>query len=89
MKLKPFKIQVNPEQSEYVQKCVFAHGGEWFKKDMGTTVHDTDKPYLTYGSIMNPDKYYLLFSSIEHKQTFDENKAPEITFGKFKELYGI
>lgn len=76
-----FKIQVTPEQSRYVQKWIFAHGGEWVNHGWGKIISNTDSPYLIYG--IDEDK--LSFYHSHHRMDYKDNATPEITFDQFKE----
>lgn len=77
-----FRIQVTPEQSEYVQKWIFAHGGQWDKK----FCHCIESKNVLYLE----QKY--LFIDLEKNMTTSDNKLdifvtsdkPCITFDQFK-----
>jgi hypothetical protein len=71
-----FKIQVNPEQSEYVQKWIFANGGKW-QGYQNTTVSETCMPYLFTNTQDN--------NTLTWGCSGNHNTSPEITFDQFKE----
>lgn len=49
IKFENVKMQVNPEQSERVQRAVFAAGGGWAYLSSKNKVQYTDCPYLFCG----------------------------------------
>lgn len=80
--MKQFKIRVNPEQSEIVQKEMFKRGYRWLsgKKE----VSYTEAPYLyIMDDVMI--KTYLVWESDDSE--FEECQLPELTFSEWRDIF--
>ena len=78
MEIKPFSMQVNPEQSRIVQEFLFANGYRW--RISGKQVMYTERSYLTLG-VHDNDSMYLMHGLSPSRE------SPLITFEQFKTLY--
>ena len=85
MKIVPFKIEVNPEESEKVQRILFKNGYCW--KDGDTIISELNSPLLYFrrysGRILK-----LTCSDSSDYLSFDGSELPELTFDTFMTLYG-
>jgi peptidoglycan hydrolase CwlO-like protein len=73
-----FKIQVTPEQSEYVQKWIMANKGTWYSGNK--KIKNTKQRYL----FTRYDNRDVLTHCSNYKATFNDDNSPEITFDQFK-----
>lgn len=84
MEIKPFKIQVTPEESEIVQEALFANGYKWFG-DGEVRVQSYEILYL-YFYEHELETTLSLFHGNDI-DVFKKDPLPELTFQQFKELY--
>lgn len=80
---KPYKIKVNPEQSEAVQKTCFMHGFGW-TNDKAGKVDKTDKKHLFIDGIIT----FMYGDTVGDEKYFADNKNTEISAEDFIERFG-
>ena len=77
----PFKMCVNAEQSEIVQKTLFILGFKWMGEDNG--IENIDKPCLEFTD------NEISYATIKQMTNERMSKIPEITFSQFCKMCNV
>ena len=75
--MRNFKIKVNPEQSDVIQKLLFLAGYTWSSND--TNVQFIEIPFLLFHYYMGEQKLFLS----RGRFTYEISYYDEITFDEF------
>ena len=85
MKIKPFRIQVNPQQSRIVQETLFKNGYNWWS--LGSPCEKIVQ--LTNESVLHFDGHSLTFGDLLTFNSNEDYGEEKINFSKFENLYTL
>jgi hypothetical protein len=87
MKIQPFKIKVNPEQSAKVQEILFKNGYEWLDGTQETQLLYCNQIAFDLSDGDLAPTIGQVFEFEKYPAEFEKYPADELTYSEFIKLY--